>query len=178
MHGGDGTRNGCNFLSTNLSSGVQYSNRTLVDSDNQFGIGSRYFTAKYPGLWVLAASRTSINEFLITGDLGADGGGQVDGAVLSLLAGGQRYTLLVKRVYNTSDPSVNHIIIVPGNGAGVSHDFPPSTNPDFHRVTGLQNSSEFYYLLLLGPAAVTWPTPTCWRSPTSSSATSQRSAPR
>ena len=89
-------------------------------------------------------------EFTITGDNGADGGGQVDGAVLPIFAGGQAYTLFVKRVYNAGDPSVNHIVIVPGNGAGVSHEFDQNTNNDFHRVVGLQNATELYHLVVAG----------------------------
>jgi hypothetical protein len=148
--GGNDMYDGGNFLGTNLAGQIVYSNRSIQPADFQFGPGSRYFTAKYPGLFMLGAFGISISDFVIAGNNGADGGGQVDGAVLPLSAGGQPYTLFVKRVYNAGDPSVNHIIIVPGNGVGVSHNFSQNTDDDFHAVTGLQNATELYYLLVAG----------------------------
>jgi len=138
---------GGNYINTNLATSIAYTNRVVTASDTQFGAGSRYFTAKYTGLFVMAATDISISSFSITGNLGADGGGARDGAVLSTTVNGSPYTLYVKRVYSAGDPSVNHIIIVPGNGAGVSHTYATSTDDDQHTVNGLSSVRQLYYLL-------------------------------
>jgi hypothetical protein len=146
--GGNDMYDGGNFLNTNLASAIPYTDRVVTPSDAAFGPASQYFTAKYPGLFVLAAVGISIDTFSITGDNGADGIGAVNGAVLSTTVNSQQYTVYVKRVFNAFDPSVNHIIIVPGDGTGVSHSFPSDTNDDLHTVNGLGAVDELYYLLV------------------------------
>src|SRR5690606_11785715 len=79
-------------------------------SSSVFGTSSSYFTNLYPGLFVLSAQNLDINEFEINGDLGADGGGDMDNYFFEY----NGYGVFVKKVYNTKDPSVNHIIIVNG----------------------------------------------------------------
>jgi hypothetical protein len=148
IDGGNDMYDGGNYLNTNLWSSIFYTNRVVTPSDSQFGPGSHYFTAKYNGLFVMAATDISINSFTITGNVGADGGGSVDGAVLSTTVDGRPYTIFVKRIFNAFDPSVNHIIIVPGNGAGVTHSFATNTDDDFHTVNGLGTVDELYYLLV------------------------------
>jgi hypothetical protein len=146
--GGNDMYDGGNFLNTNLAASIPYTNGQITASDVFFGEGSRYFTAKYPGLFVMAASEISIDSFTITGDNGADGSGSVNGAVLSTAVNGQPYTIFLKRVYNAFDPSVNHIIIVPGSNNGASHFFNFDTNDDFHTVTQLGAVEELYYVLV------------------------------
>ena len=144
--GGFDMYDGGNQLNTNLVSAIPYTNGAIVEADGAFGPGSQYFTAKYPGLFVMAAERVSIASFSITGNNGADGGGSVDGAVLSTSDG--EFTLFVKRVFNAGDPSVNHIILVPGASAGAMHSFPTSTDDDLHTVSGLAGIDRIYYLLV------------------------------
>ena len=43
----------------NLAAAIPYTNGLVAASDARFGAGSRYFTAKYPGLFVLAAEDVS-----------------------------------------------------------------------------------------------------------------------
>ncbi len=137
---------GGNRLNTNLASSIAYTNGTIVASDAEFGPGSRYFTAKYTGLFVLAVTDMSIDFFRITGNLGADGSGTADGTVLT--SSGGQFTVFVKRVYDAFDPSVNHIIIVPGSDPGVTHSFSTNTNDDLHTVEGLASVDQLYYLLV------------------------------
>jgi subtilisin-like proprotein convertase family protein/formylglycine-generating enzyme required for sulfatase activity len=146
--GGSDMYDGGNFLNTNLATAIPYTNGAIMPADSRFGAGSRYFTAKYPGLFVMAATDISIDSFQITGNNGADGSGTVDGAVLSTTVNGRQYAIYLKRVYNTSDPSINHIIMVPGDGTGVSHAFASDTNNDLHTVSGLSTASEIYYALV------------------------------
>ena len=146
--GGNDMYDGGNYLNTNLASNINYTNGVITAGDSAFGAGSEYFTAQLPGVFVLAVKGASVNYFEITGNNGADGGGNYDGAVLSTSSGGNQYSVYVKRVYNAGDPSINHIIIVPGDGTGVSHSFATNTDNDQHRVSGLSGISDFYYLLV------------------------------
>jgi hypothetical protein len=146
--GGNDMYDGGNVLNTNLATAIPYTNGVITASDARFGAGSSYFTAKYTGVFVMAATDLSINRFEITGNNGADGGGSVDGAVLSTNSGGLQYTIFVKRVFNAFDPSINHIVIVPGSGVGVTHSFPASTDNDLHTIDGLNSSHSLFYILV------------------------------
>ena len=126
----------------------EYSDDTIVDSAD-FGTNGRYITRKYPGLFVLVAEMTDVDYFEITGDLGADGGGSADGAILQSHMFGATYYGFVKRVYNAGDPSVNHLIIVADNPSA-DHTFATYTNDDFHRVSNLTSNRRLYYLLYAG----------------------------
>lgn len=137
-----------NYISTSRGGYLPYSNRQVAASDAIFGVGSRYFTAKYPGLFALAVDGMSIDRFTISGALGAWGAGAVDGAVRSLTVGGQQYTMFIKRVFDAGDPSVNHLIIVPGDESNLSHEFSTYTADDYHSISGLQGRSKLYYLLV------------------------------
>lgn len=137
-----------NYLGAALVSSapfLTYSDNALVSSA-LLGTGGRYFTRKHPGLFVFAADVSGLDYFVITGDLGADGAGTADSAVLSVTRGGTVFKGFLKRVYGTSDPSVNHLIIVADNGS-VSHAISSNTNDDYHRLSNLDGVSRLYYLL-------------------------------
>lgn len=146
--GGNDMYDGGNVLNTDLSSSIPYTAGVVLASDAKFGPGSTYFTAKHTGLFVLAADNISIQRFTLTGNNGADGGGSVDGTVLSTTVGGQQFTVYVKRVFNAGDPSINEIIIVRGNGAGITHTFATYSDNGFHEVAGLSSVSQLWYLLV------------------------------
>ncbi|MDF1811624.1 MAG: PEP_CTERM-anchored TLD domain-containing protein [Verrucomicrobiales bacterium] len=148
--GGSDMYDGGNRLNTNLATDISYTNNitTAGASASAFGAGSEYFTAKYDGIFTMVAKDISIDYFEITGNNGADGGGAVNGAVLATSVGAQRYTIFLKRVYDAGDPSINHIIVVPGDGSGQSHNFATSTDNDQHRVIGLAEVDEIYYALV------------------------------
>ena len=146
--GGNDMYDGGNILGSNLATGVPYTNAVLSPGDAYFGAGSRYFTAKYTGLFVLAVEDMAITAFAIQGNNGADGGGSLDGATLSTVAHGQQFTIFVKRVFNAIDPSINHILIVPGDGAGMTSSFPANTDDDLHILSGLSGTDALYYLLV------------------------------
>ncbi len=102
-------------------------------------------------MWVLAADLDGITHFIISGGLGADGEGIADGFTTTIMVGGNNYNLFVKRVRNQpgaigSDPSVNHLIIIPENTA-VTHNFATDTDDDQHQITGLAQTTRLYYLL-------------------------------
>ena len=117
--GGNDMYDGGNFLNTNRATAIPYTDGVIVDGSSAFGPGSKYFTAKYPGLFVMGAAGVSISTFRISGDLGADGGGIATAESFTTTVNGQLYTVFLKRVYAASpDPSINHLIMIPGDGCG------------------------------------------------------------
>jgi subtilisin family serine protease/trehalose utilization protein len=142
--GGGDMFDGGNFLYGDFGP-VAYTNGPIVP-ESAFGPGARYFTRKYPGLFVLAADLHGIGAFSVNGDLGADGSGGVDGSVFQTTLAGVTYRAFVKRVWAAGDPSVNHMIIV-ANASASTHAFSTSTNSDYHQVSGLATSPRLYYLL-------------------------------
>ncbi|MBM4130502.1 choice-of-anchor D domain-containing protein, partial [bacterium] len=143
--GGNDMYDGGNVLSTNLGGSIPYRDG-LITNSAVFGAGGRYFTRKYPGLFALVADVEGIARFEINGNLGADGYGSADGAVLETTVGGRRYLGFVKRVFGAGNPSVNHLVIVAADAAA-AHAFATNTNDDWHQVTGLGGQPQIYYLL-------------------------------
>ena len=146
--GGADMYDGGNYLWTDIGGFILYANN-VVQAHPFFGPSGRYFTRKYPGLFVLVADMEGVDYFQITGNLGADGVGNVDGAILSADFAGGRYYGFVKRVYNAPNPSVNHLIIVEQSPT-VNQEFATSTNDDYHRVFNLTGQERIYYLLYAG----------------------------
>ena len=133
-----------NYLSTNLGGYLTYQDNAVVGS-SYLGATGRYFTRKYPGLFVLGADLDGVGEFRISGGLGADGLGDIDGTALSLRYFGTTYYGFVKRVYGAYEPSVNHLIIVADEHA--DHTFSVNTDLDDHTVYDLEGADRLYYLL-------------------------------
>lgn len=142
--GGQDMYDGGNYLNTDLGTGLLYSDDVVANAA-MFGPGD-YFTRHLPGLFVMVADLDGVSEFSITGNTGADGSGNVDGAVLSASVNGRTYNGFLKRVYNAFDPSINQLIIVESAG-GQNHDYAMNTDDDYHRVTGLSGSERIFYAL-------------------------------
>ena len=117
----------------------------VSDGTSYFGAGSEYVTNMYPALWVMMADMISVNQFSIWGGLGADGNGDQNHDSAPLLGG--QYTLFYKSVFDANDPSINHMIIVPGSEAGITHNVPPGTDYDDHNLTGISDRPRIFYLL-------------------------------
>jgi|GEM_PF-7020495 len=148
LDGGEDMYDNGNFLSTNLNGPGTYLSYSdnVIQSSPALGSGGTYFTRKQPKLFVFAADVGGVSQFNINGNLGADGGGSVNGSVLSNTLNGITYNGMVKRVYGATDPSVNHLIVM-RQTPGLSHEFSTSTDNDYHRVSGLGTTSRIYYLL-------------------------------
>lgn len=92
--------------------------------DLYFGASSSYFTNLYPGLFVLVAHNVnSIDNFSIDGNLGADSNGYNNTMQFHVNDMGEveimgsspsniQYSVFVRRVYDTGDPSILQIFIV------------------------------------------------------------------
>jgi len=117
----------------------------VSDGTPYFGAGSEYFTNMYPALWVMMADMISVNQLSIWGGLGADGEGDQNHDSAPLLGG--QYTLFYKSVFDANDPTINHMIIVPGSEAGITHNVPPGTDYDDHNLTGISDRGKIFYLL-------------------------------
>jgi len=136
---------------------AKYRYQPITDShvmvgDGYFGTGSSYFTAMFPGMFVLAANNISINQFSITGDIGSDGDGVDVIEVYPITVGESTYTAYLKSNYgsngSSTDPSINHIIIVDGDGSGIEQFYDPTSEGDEHCLTGLDGKTKLFYLII------------------------------
>ncbi len=139
-----------NQLNTNVSTLIPYTGGT-INSHAGFG-GASYFTHKFNNLWVMTADLNGVNTFETTGNNGADGSGIANGFNYTVTVGCMSYYVFVKRINGTTDPSINHIFIVPDNGTSPapSHTFSTNTNDDLHTLSNLGNFDRLFYLLLAG----------------------------
>ncbi|NBT57357.1 hypothetical protein EBT16_01090 [bacterium] len=125
----------------------------VMSGDEYFGEGSSYFTNMYPGMFVMVATNVDIEEFSITGGLGSDGSTQNASSVI-VVHEGSTYTVFVKvnregdGGESGADPSVNHLIIVPGEQDGLTHLINESNDYDDDCVQGLTGRGSIAYLLV------------------------------
>lgn len=126
-----------------IADGVIVDGQSDEDGYDYFGVGSKYFTNMYEGLFVMVAKDIDITSFTIYGELGADGSGLADRDTITLNNG---HTGYFKKVYNANDPSVNQLIIIPSK-SDVFQRISYSTHQDFHSVENLSGVDYIYYLL-------------------------------
>lgn len=119
-----------------------------------FGEDSSYFTNYYPGMYAMVATNIDIEEFSIGGDLGSDEDTENDSTML-VVHEGATYTVFVKVNREGSggesgnDPSVNHIIIVPGEPEGLTQVINEDGDDyDDHCIRGLTGRKSIAYLLV------------------------------
>jgi Secretion system C-terminal sorting domain/Ig-like domain CHU_C associated len=146
--GGSDMYDGGNTLNTNIATAIPYTAGVVTPNSN-FGVGGSYFTQKVDNMFILAADINGISSFSISGNNGADGSGTASGFVFSITVGCQTYNVFVKQVSGASDPSINHIIIIPANAAA-SHTFATNTDDDAQTLSGITASTRLYYLLVSG----------------------------
>lgn len=154
--GGNDMYDGGNLINTEFMDSIPYTNSTINETSNAFGPSGKYFTAKYDGLFVLTADIDSVNQFSIAGTLGALGIGNMTSGRINQTHGGKEYTGFFKKVYNSGDPSVNHLIIVEKD-PNLTHQLPYTTYFDSDIVNGLKNSKRIYYLLFAGDNSIEFP---------------------
>ena len=133
---------------------VNYSmDGVVLSGDSYFGVSSEYFTNLYPGLFVMVAYGTNVDNFYIDGSVGADCNGDLDDYQNTYTGYSTTYTAYIKRYFNNTDlePSNNHIIIVDSDGTGITHDFTSGgCDSDYDSLSGLtgSNVNKVYYLLM------------------------------
>lgn len=125
----------------------------VMSGEGYFGDDSSYFTNYYPGMYAMVATNIDIEEFSIGGDLGSDGNTENDSTML-VVHEGATYTVFVKVNREGSggeggDPSVNHIIIVPGESDGLTQVINEDGDDwDDHCIRGLTGRKSIAYLLV------------------------------
>lgn len=117
----------------------------VVAGDEYFGPNSRYFTNMMPGLFVMAAENIDITEFSITGNIGADGDGELD--VDDSQVPSHDWHYFYKIVYDAGDPNIHQLILVPGDSTGITKDWDSSTEDDDHVLFGLTGKNRILYAL-------------------------------
>lgn len=126
----------------------------VKSGDLYFGEGSSYFTNMYPGMYIMVANNINIEEFSIAGDLGSDEDSEKNSTTIVVNNG--TYTIFVKvnregsGGESGSDPSVNHIIIVPGNSNGLTQviNEGQGDDADDHCIRGLTGRKSIAYILV------------------------------
>lgn len=120
---------------------------TIEDGTVYFGSDSRYFTNMYPGLFMMVADNISVSEFNIGGNVGSDGQGTGAGYVDNIVPD---WTLFYKTNTDDSsnDPSINQLILVPGNSTGITQEYDSSSYYDDHRLTGIDDRSRIIYAVV------------------------------
>ena len=119
-----------------------------------FGDDSSYFTNYYPGMYVMVANNINIEEFSISGDLGSDEDTENESTMLVVYEGAT-YTVFVKVNREGggggegSDPSVNHMIIVPGESEGLTQVINDNGDDwDDHCIRGLTGRNAIAHIVV------------------------------
>ena len=135
---------------------LNYSDGTPANYTNAAS-SATYFTRNYDGLFIFSADLDDVDEFAITGNLGADGYGFVSVEEFAISSGGISYRAFIKRVYGAGDPSINHLILVPDDPA-LARTHLNQTADENHRIAGLTNASQIHYLLFAKPSGAIYDT--------------------
>lgn len=125
-------------------------NGSIQAGTDYFGAVSNYFTNHYPGLFTLVAKSINIDSFTVNGtggSLGADGDGSVVTETIPIEGYAKEYTAYVRLVYDTTDPSINQIIIIDAASEGTAHHVDLTNEDDFNELTGIGAATELHYLL-------------------------------
>ena len=137
-----------NVLTTDHRDFVTYTTNQ-VSENGDFGPQASHMTVRGPGLFVLAAVDLGLTFFEIGGEIGVGvPAAVVDVVELSVTVTGAPYHLYLKRVYGGPQPSTNQLIIVPGDGAGLTHTYSPDPGLCHQVLSGLENTERLYYVLV------------------------------
>ena len=152
--GGDMYDTGNSLGVNNTFTAIPYSDNMVV-GNNDLGTDGKYFTRKFPGLFIFGADINNVSAFNIFGNLGIDGLGATEGTILDVNFQGTAYRGFVKRTFGASDPSVNHLVIVKDPAPSSNHFFSTTdTDNDQHDITGINNSTRIYYILFAGTSGL------------------------
>src|SRR5690606_38489012 len=64
----------------------------------------------------------------------------------TVVGGGITYTALVKRVFGATDPSINHLVLIPGANVA-TQTMGTTTDDDQHNILNLAGVTRIYYAL-------------------------------
>ncbi len=124
---------------------VPYTAGSVVGGDLLFGEGSKYFSAKFPGLFLLAADGLrTVTTFTVDGILSAERTGPTVNSFQAGL-GGALYDVHVDRFSGAGVPSIHSVVAVPA-GTSSAVDYGLSFHQSF-RVEGLSATRRLVYVL-------------------------------
>lgn len=140
-------------LTTNLSpsSELAYSDGQVVAAPRELGPSGRYFTRKYPGLFIFCGELDGVASFSIDGSNALASEAILEGSEIPLVHRGRSYRGFVKRTHISSRPSIHHLVVVEDQ-AGIARSYPASASSESHDISGLGNTRRLYYLLFTGVA--------------------------
>ncbi len=145
QNGGNDIFHDGNFLSYNNLAPVPYSDRAIVN-----GLNGRYFTAKYPGMFVFATD-ADINKFKVNGNRG-NGYTSVDAYQLSLLYEGSSAIGVVRETKGVGKTSIYQVFLTT-RFSTMSWQY--GNNPLIDSLQlNISGKSRFYYLLFTVNGAI------------------------
>ena len=145
---------GGNRITTSLctSALAPYTDGMALVPSACFGEQGSYMMDLRASMMVLVSQNTGNTPLTITisGDLGADGGGQRVALEFTL---GELTGYMTSVCAAGNDPSVNHLFIINSTlSSGANHMVDPSTNSDNDQVSGIGVGSPIVYILYASTA--------------------------
>ncbi|WP_282036673.1 sugar-binding protein [Saccharicrinis aurantiacus] len=134
-----------NYLNTNYKDKIPYSDNTIIQSAD-FGYKSRYFTRKVEGMFVAAIDANELDYFEVNGVAGAMANATHSIDTITQIFNGNKYKGFIKKVYGSSEPSINQLIITQPNNR-IVHTIDKNPNFNRHRIDSLNFTNRFYYIL-------------------------------
>lgn len=134
-----------NILKTNFKDSIPYTNGEVISAD-YFGENGSYFTAKYPGLFFMAADLNGVDSYEINGLLGFNQyttNDEIYSYELNYTNGFSEYSGFVYNTLSANSSSLTHLIITDAN-ENVSFYTDPNTEVEGIRIEGLQDNKRIY----------------------------------
>ena len=126
---------------------MPYTDDMEVVASDCFGPGGSYKMSLETSMMVLLSENTATRELTISisGNLGADGGGEHQAATFQ---SGSLRGYMTSVCSASGDPSVNHLFVIDSDmSPAVQHNVSPNTNSDMDEVSGIGQGSPVLYLL-------------------------------
>ncbi|NBO56241.1 MAG: hypothetical protein EBU84_16990, partial [Actinobacteria bacterium] len=145
--GGDDAYDGGNYLSTGaIDRPLPYLSDTQT---GVFGENSEHLMVYRDGVFGTLVTGNSNQDFRVTGNLGADGGGVEDLIVLTEHNG---FSAVAQRTFNAyGDPSINRIFVYESNPDVLIKPLDGYTDSDDFEISGLNGVDTFAYFAVYGP---------------------------
>lgn len=149
-----------NIINTSFETAIEYSQTEIVHS-SAFGVNSSYVTTKTPtSYFVLQAATNQLPSFYFSGELDNNGEGNVDSFSFTMDEHKQtspsfvcKWLCFAKRNWGGDYYPIYHVIIVSVDQPSVaeaSEEVSPTSQSDFHRISGLEDSKYLVALLFFG----------------------------
>lgn len=122
----------------------------VKNGDSFFGVGSKYFTNMYPGLFVMCADKVKIHEFSVIGNIGQDGNGDYASGKFDVVFNNKTYGVFYKSLYDNNDSdetNIQQIVIIDRKSGGTQQRFFNPLNNLAQVITELSGVSKIFMLI-------------------------------